>query len=732
MARCDYNSEIHTLNDTQLARLETKGVIANYINQFPKYMYLVRLGYNKVDLVTARKGLNFQIIKVTINESMDDFDQMFLNVYSECREYVMEILYNRNSSQAFDKYEEFMGLVIMVMTVQRVITKQIKMGIQRDFYDLDSIEGMFSTYAIPFIEDMSIDVRRDIMKNIVDLIRHKSTDVVLYDILSLLGFNKVKISELYLLKEHRLDNQNRPIFPKKTIIPNPNKPTETVEVLDKEKAYNLTFVTVDKLEQNKMLAISNAANRRSYSEVTQGDPDWIEDYALKEYIMNEEFNYVKTKYLDLSVMHRLTKIQFEASLLFNMIQDNKHRLRNVTLELPKILEDTKIPIFDAVVICMALISKSKGFKGNIFINPSQIVDVMGFDFNLDLYRFKRFVKLDPNIADDVKNHIINLIPDKDITNVEKLNNAYSGVIDLYEYLISAMSKTVNIEEYRSLRNIYDTLFISQTNKELYMKRDGTIARTFREYLEDVNPIYGRVLDSIDSTTIGDFISHVINALSKLITRNKSIQEYGQSFIAIVAGVIELLRRFKSLTTRLIDYSVIYLLDSRLYNMIVLKDNIYRIDKGRGVESRLSEYRDMISNIMVLSSSSDKLKLSDKILYGIGLDGKSIINMKDKLMQLGSEVNIEDRVQILDIISNIDKLSYILDIMAIEDREYIISHFKVDELLYNKDIMVGHVSEYKWVDIIPDYSDMISFYNKVVYNNDKLKLFDNVRIEREYA
>lgn len=723
IAGCPLNSLIHELDDTQLSRLESKGIIDKYISEFPDYKYLPRMGYNRVDLITARQGLNFQIIKVTINESMDEFDQMFLNVYSECREYVMEILYNRNSSRSFDKYEEFMGLVIMIMTVQRVITRQIKMGIQRDFYDLDNIEGMFSTYAIPFIEDMSIDVRRDIMKNIIDLLRHKSTDVVLYDILSLLGFNKIKISELYLLKEHILDSNNKPIFPKKMITPDPNKPDEQIEVLDKEKAYNLTFITVDKLEQNKMLALSNARNRRSYQEVTQNDPDWIEDYALKEYIMNEEFNYVKTKYLDLSVMYRLTKIQFEAMLLFKMILDNKEKLKNVMIDLPKIMEDTKVSIFDSIVIVMALIAKSKGFKGNIFIDPSKIVDILGFNFDLDLFRFRQVIENNPHIPDNVKTRIVDKLPRNEITDADELNKAYTNILALYSYLIDAMNESTTIEEYRALREIYDVLFISKTNTELFKKRDGTIARTFREYLEDVNPVYGHVLDNIDATNVGDFIAHVISALGKLITKNKSLQEYGQSFISIVAGVIELLRRFKSLTTRLIDYSVIYLLDSRLYNMIVLRDDIRILEKKAGMDEYIDLYRDVLADILSIEYNIDKLELTDKFTTGIGLDGRSIIDIRDRLVQYGANLNFSDMLHVLDLLKSINKIFYVIEKLPLEERARIINNFKIVDMIYNEDKLVKHESRYKWVDVLPSYQDVLKEYMVLCHLSDLLSTRD---------
>lgn len=188
-----------------------RDLIPNLIKLYPEKTYLQHMGSKAVNLVRARNAKNFEIIFTDIN--LDTvFMRAFFDTYDFAREYFMGIIYNKAFRDRYDLYDNYIGMHIMIMTVQRLVVDTIKMGIDRDFYDIISIQKLFNVYGIPFFEDLPLDYQRTIVKNVNMLIRAKSTDKVLYDIANTLFYERVRIYKYFLVRERRFDDNGEPIY----------------------------------------------------------------------------------------------------------------------------------------------------------------------------------------------------------------------------------------------------------------------------------------------------------------------------------------------------------------------------------------------------------------------------------------------------------------------------------------------------------------------------------------
>ncbi len=188
-----------------------RGLIPQLIKLYPEKTYLQHMGSKAVNLVRAREAKNFDIIFTDINLDII-FMRTFFETYDFAREYFMNIIYNKAFKDRYDLYDNYIGMHIMIMTVQRLIVDTIKLGIDRDFYDLISVQKLFNVYGIPFFEDLPLDYQRTIVKNVNMLIRTKSTDKVLYDIANTLFYERVKIYKYYLVRERKFNDDGEPIF----------------------------------------------------------------------------------------------------------------------------------------------------------------------------------------------------------------------------------------------------------------------------------------------------------------------------------------------------------------------------------------------------------------------------------------------------------------------------------------------------------------------------------------
>lgn len=225
----DYPKEIQIKLEREL--------IPQLIELYPERTYLQHMGSKSVNLVRARQAKNFDIIFTDIN--LDSvFMRVFFETYDFAREYFMSILYNKAFKERYDLYDNYIGMHIMIMTIQRLIVDTIKMGIDRDFYDLISIKKLFNVYGVPFFEDLPLDYQRTIVKNINMLIRCKSTDKVLYDIANTLFYERVKIFKYYLVRERKFDKNGEPIFVYKEEVLD-NSPEKFYIKSSNERTYEL-------------------------------------------------------------------------------------------------------------------------------------------------------------------------------------------------------------------------------------------------------------------------------------------------------------------------------------------------------------------------------------------------------------------------------------------------------------------------------------------------------------
>lgn len=214
-----------------------RGLLPQLIELYPEKTYLKHMGSKAVNLLRARNAGNFEIIFTDV-----DLDPVFLraffDTYDFAREYFVSIIYNKAFKDRYNLYDNYIGMHIMIMTIQRLVVDTIKMGIDRDFYDLISVRKLFNVYGVPFFEDLPLDYQRTIVKNVNMLIRAKSTDKVLYDIANTLFYERVKIYKYYLVKERKFDENGEPVFKyKKEILD--NSPAKIYLKNEKDVCYEL-------------------------------------------------------------------------------------------------------------------------------------------------------------------------------------------------------------------------------------------------------------------------------------------------------------------------------------------------------------------------------------------------------------------------------------------------------------------------------------------------------------
>lgn len=493
---------------------------------FPNEEYLHYLGDNRIDIIKSRKSKNFEILRMDRQGISNAVYEAFTSIYEQCREYFMTTIYNHQFRAFFPFYDNFIGMSIMIMSLQQLVSKQIASGIRRIFFDINSLRLLYDTYNIPYDISIDKDVQMTIAQNINMLICNKSTNKVIYDVAALLGFPSIKVYKYYLAKERNFDRFGAPVVATRTRFNTLTGETETIP--DYRKMYNLYFQKEELREDDFIQSFESKVNRISYDEVVSADPLWLQDTELEEAIWQTQYNFVETKYLSIGISYRMTDILFENVILLKLLMYHKVALADVQLSIPKIIDGANVPLFDMVILLLALVARKHNLNGEIITVPSEVISVIDYLNNLDggnndtvdsfAFDFDYFQTSQSNedikaIMDllDVKEKMLmnkyistlsfrsNATPSEKLT---ALNNMYNNIRNLLAFISYKMTTAKTLKEYRAFKTFYQAAFYAREMKSLFtitgeLTGHTRAAKNLFEYLNYYNPKLYKAVFKVD-------------------------------------------------------------------------------------------------------------------------------------------------------------------------------------------------------------------------------------------
>lgn len=714
---------IHKYDDYEINNLSQ--IIPNIKKNYPDKKYLDYLGSNKVNLMRARTAKNFDIIRIDLN-----FHQVllksFINTYEMAREYFTSVIYIKEKNTKDELYDNFIALNIMFMTIQRMFVNTFKIGVERDFYDIDSIKKVFKAYGIPFFETLPVDYQRLIMKKLNILLRAKSTDKCLYDIVDILLPNRAKLYEYFLMKEQKYDENDIPMEVYKEV--------EDIDenIVYREDAFNMYdiyFQTVDIKEVGVNMSLENRPNRQDYFDVIEDDSQWWHDDDLIQELDEREFNYIETKYLGINVMYHLTQMMFESVYFVNMLADKKndyHRPQDgfyLTINLSRI-SNRPVSIFDSVILLCALMCKKRNFTGNIINSGTKILSVMGFDFKENFANIREDIKKNHRIIDQ---KILNFLDLTRIESKEDINTLYNNMVQLAEFCVEGMNSTDDVKVYHAYKYLYDALMIKKYNTDILVKSDGNVASTYLDYLEDQNPELANFVHNCTSRECGIYIEHILGTLNELIPDLEYLTTINGTDNVLVEALVKLILFFKSYTVDLKDINVLYIMDSRRYNMIKLVKDLTMIIEMHPKE-RLAYYIDSINQLKLEIFYDEFIEpLEQIVLYAKSLKkDKILIDNVDRILKIANMIYQEVLFIVYsDIINNISSVKETKEKQIIlEMTSFYLSI--ISDLKINYDESFKNISVLNIKSILNmKYSDDVDFIKSIK------KIIENINLEDLY-
>ena len=139
--------------------------------------------------------------------------------------------------------------------------------------------------------------------------------------------------------------------------------------------------------------------------------------------------------------------------------------------------------------------------------------------------------------------------------------------------------------------------ISETQTEMFRIKtydiDGnvtgsTIAKTYTEYLEYASPILAEIVKNTPVNEISSIINHTISVLNETIESLQYLFIINENNNPVFTALVALIKFFKSYTVDIHGLNIIYLFDSKYYNMLKFVEDIHRMKVNIDINGTLDQ------------------------------------------------------------------------------------------------------------------------------------------------
>ena len=214
----EHATYVHELSASQIEYLDEKGILDQIKTDYPNADYLDYIansydGNSDTDdstylarkIYKARKAYNFQLLYVPDVEDDNIVTNKFKTKYEENRLFIMNTFYNDIFKETSDYYDNFIGMMIMILTMTDVLSEVHDNIIKKDLLDKRCIQCIFEMYGMPYYNTIPLKYQYRLCKNINQLIMYKSSSYGMLNIIDLFGAPNIEVFKYFILRDRKVD-----------------------------------------------------------------------------------------------------------------------------------------------------------------------------------------------------------------------------------------------------------------------------------------------------------------------------------------------------------------------------------------------------------------------------------------------------------------------------------------------------------------------------------------------
>lgn len=682
--KADKNIDMFTKNEIDV--LYGCGFMDTLYNTYG-YEYLKHMGSKSISPYVARKADDADLLYID-SGIPDVVLNRFKEKYVLNKAFIMKTVYSNAFKLESRYYDNFIRAFILINTIIDMIDEIPDMIIKREVFDVRMVKVIMVNSGVEYFPEIPLRYQLALVRNLNRLIKYKSTTRNIVDICSLFGFDNIEVFKYYILKIRNVDSNGRYISATKEQYDFNDNKWETVEDLDKEYSLKFLKVPIDNIADNYL---SNQSNYLDYDQVAAEDKYWngdVDPKTVKDTILKHEFNILNSKYLSVDTIYSLDNLTFEQAYFVNMLFDDEIKEEDLMLPVPLINSYSKFRLTDLFNFLFALayeyletndmlsnmeygddsgdyimdLDKEKErIAGKNYIIKT--LYVRGFNFKADLTALGNYIAEKGFTAEELGIDKFQ-IPDKSVLTFNQLVEVFANNTKIYNHIRKQLENADNKNIYEIYKKIYDTLFLTELTLNYYRKPDGTLYKSFTEFLKDRDGILYEVLLSLedidDANTKKEQIIKIIDAVVYQIELQLEDLNFKYLFNNLPGISVEYIKEymkkvinfFKSFKVDFLSINTIYLFDDKLDNLIKMIDEVslYTYLTKQSTVEILDKADSMISKLTYNENIPMKEKAYIYASYIKDLYMKQYIHHKEDITlnsihEFKSSICIDDNISI---------------------------------------------------------------------------------------
>lgn len=210
-------------NEMALQILNNDGVLDQIEQDFTGscYSYIYHMGAKAVDSYTARTAPNFALLYVPENNIgyFNEIYYKFIRTYERNRDYTLSVIYSEAYAFGSIHYDDFIQILILIQTMIDMISEVQEYIINKDVFDSRTIRYLFESYGVDYYKEIPVSYQIRIIKNINLLLKYKSSNKNIEDILLLFDHPDIQVYTYYLMKTKKVTKDNMKFYTQDSVNP---------------------------------------------------------------------------------------------------------------------------------------------------------------------------------------------------------------------------------------------------------------------------------------------------------------------------------------------------------------------------------------------------------------------------------------------------------------------------------------------------------------------------------
>ena len=449
--------------------------------------YILHIGDREVDYYDARNADKFSLLFCPGSDS-EEVKIRFTDLYEANRLYFLYTMYSPAYRLRSDYYDNFVMIFLIIQTVIDMIVELPEYLIRRDVFDARTCRYIFESNGVKYFRDIPLKYQVALVKNLNKLIKFKSTDRCIVDILSIFGVENIEVFRYYIMKDRNLKDYiedpegNRiPIYyDEQKEVTNSNGVTTVSE--DNDKNYELRFIRVPMLG-NYDDNIRKDINVYSYDTLVDTDAYWTGDKtyeSVKEGVKDLDFTILRSKYYSIEAVIDLAKRNFTVVYFMNLLMYNKIDSSALKVNLPNVSTNKKFELIDAILTLYSLSYIYYNVEDTIIDSRAKACQILGFNMEADLTEIDNWLFENHRGLTVRDLHVDTFqVPDGQIMTFSQLEDMFYANRDCYDHVKFMLSNPPTKGIYDAYKHIDKVLFTTNRNMEYFLIGDNPVVDEYK-------------------------------------------------------------------------------------------------------------------------------------------------------------------------------------------------------------------------------------------------------------